>query len=175
MTGTPTPRSRSFRSISGTAAAAASLLTVTRTSSLPACARRATWIAVASASAVSVFVIDWTTTGCSLPTGTPPTSTVTVLLRCGLLMAGACLRGRAQAGDVESGDPQNKRHQEYEADGIGEPFGAKADPGPEQPLEDEHCHAPPVERWEGQDVHDCEVDGQDAGDVEQDEGPGGEQ
>ena len=38
MTGTPTPRSRSFRTISGTAAAAASLLTVTRTSSLPACA-----------------------------------------------------------------------------------------------------------------------------------------
>ena len=52
-----------MRSISGTAAAAASLLTVTRTSSLPACASRATWIAVASESAVSVLVIDCTTTG----------------------------------------------------------------------------------------------------------------
>ena len=61
--------------MSGTAAAAASLLTVTRTSSLPACASRATWIAVASASAVSVLVIDWTTTGWALPTRTPPTST----------------------------------------------------------------------------------------------------
>ena len=34
----------------------------------------ATWRAVASASAVSVFVIDWTTIGWPDPTGTPPTS-----------------------------------------------------------------------------------------------------
>jgi hypothetical protein len=40
-------------------------------------------MAVASASAVSVLVIDWTTTGCAEPTGTPPTSTVVV----GLLIA----------------------------------------------------------------------------------------
>ena len=53
--------------ISGTAARAASVLTVTRTSCEPAWARRATWIAVASASAVSVFVIDWTTTGWAEP------------------------------------------------------------------------------------------------------------
>src|SRR5512135_738857 len=81
MTGTPTPRSRSFRIMSGTARAAASVLTVTRTSSLPAWARRATWIAVASGSAVSVFVIDWTTTGWRPPTGTPPTRTVTLSRR----------------------------------------------------------------------------------------------
>ena len=62
----------------GTAAAAASVLTVIRTSCEPAWASRATWIAVASASAVSVFVIDWTTTGWALPTSTPPTSTLTV-------------------------------------------------------------------------------------------------
>ena len=67
-----------MRTISGTAAAAASVLTVTRTSCDPACASRATWIAVASASAVSVLVIDWTTTGCAEPTSTPPTSTLTV-------------------------------------------------------------------------------------------------
>jgi hypothetical protein len=34
-------------------------------------------MAVASGSAVSVFVIDCTTIGCAEPTGTPPTSTVT--------------------------------------------------------------------------------------------------
>ena len=49
MTGTSTPRlSRSLRIISGTAAAASSVLTVTRTSCEPAWASRATWIAVAS-------------------------------------------------------------------------------------------------------------------------------
>ena len=35
-----------------------------------------TWRTVASTSAVSVFVIDWTTIGWSEPTGTPPTRTV---------------------------------------------------------------------------------------------------
>ena len=59
----------------GRRGAAASLLTVTRTSSLPAWASAATWSAVASASAVSVFVIDWTTIGAAEPTSTPPTST----------------------------------------------------------------------------------------------------
>ena len=63
MIGTSTPRPRTLRTISGTAAAASSVLTVTRTSSEPACASRATWIAVESGSAVSVLVIDWTTTG----------------------------------------------------------------------------------------------------------------
>ena len=79
-----------MRIISGTAAAASSVLTVTRTSCEPAWARRATWIAVASASAVSVFVIDWTTIGWALPTRTPPTSTLTVGRR----------RGRSWSGDV---------------------------------------------------------------------------
>ena len=49
-----------------------------RTSSEPAWASCATWMAVASTSAVSVFVIDCTTTGCAEPTGTPPTMTVAV-------------------------------------------------------------------------------------------------
>ena len=48
MIGTSTPRPRTLRTISGTAAAASSVLTVTRTSCEPACASRATWIAVAS-------------------------------------------------------------------------------------------------------------------------------
>ena len=89
MTGTSTPRlSRSLRIISGTAAAAASVLTVTRTSCEPAWARRATWIAVPSGSAVSVLVIDWTTTGWADPTRTPPTSTETVGRRTGLSASG---------------------------------------------------------------------------------------
>jgi hypothetical protein len=49
--------------IPGTAAADASLLTVTRTSSLPARARSATCRVVDWTSAVSVLVIDWTTIG----------------------------------------------------------------------------------------------------------------
>ena len=76
MTGTSTSRT-----ISGTARAASSLLTVTRTSSLPASASARTWAIVPGMSAVSVFVIDWTTTGRALPTWTLPTSTVTVRLR----------------------------------------------------------------------------------------------
>ena len=83
MIGASTPRSRTFATISGTAAAAWSVLTVTRTSWLPAWARRATWIAVASGSAVSVLVMDWTTMGCADPTSTPPTSTDTVGRRVG--------------------------------------------------------------------------------------------
>ena len=90
MIGTSTPSPRTLRTISGTAAAASSLLTVTRTSCEPACARRATWIAVASASAVSVLVIDWTTTGWAEPTRTPPTSTLTVDRR----------RGRSESGEL---------------------------------------------------------------------------
>src|SRR5215218_1921884 len=90
MMGTATPRPRTLRTISGTAAAASSVLTVTRTSWDPAWASRATWIAVASASAVSVLVIDWTTTGWAEPTRTPPTSTETVGRRA----------GRSRAGDV---------------------------------------------------------------------------
>src|SRR5213592_5225611 len=67
--------------ISGTAFAAASLLTVTRTSSLPAAWSALTCATVPAMSAVSVLVMDWTTMGRSLPTVTPPTSTSTVFLR----------------------------------------------------------------------------------------------
>ena len=78
--------------MTGTASAAASLFTVMRTSSEPAWASCATWMAVASASAVSVFVIDCTTTGWSDPTGMPPTVTVTLWRR---LMVVMPLHGRA--------------------------------------------------------------------------------
>jgi len=45
----------------GTAWAAASVLTVTRTSSEPAWASAMTWLTVEAVSAVSVLVMDWTT------------------------------------------------------------------------------------------------------------------
>ena len=63
MMGTPTPRSSNRSTIAGIAAADSSLFTVTRTSSLPAPASSAAWRTVASTSAVSVLVIDWTTIG----------------------------------------------------------------------------------------------------------------
>ena len=60
------------------AAAASCVLTVMRTNSEPALASDATCATVAAMSAVSVFVIDWTTMGWSAPTGTFPTWEVTV-------------------------------------------------------------------------------------------------
>src|SRR5258706_8394975 len=78
MTGSGAPRRSSSSTIRGTAAAASSLLTVTRTSSLPASASAAAWATVAMTSAVSVLVIAWTTMGCRLPTGTDPIRTVGV-------------------------------------------------------------------------------------------------
>src|SRR5918999_5623854 len=81
MIGASQASSRTRSTISGTAAAAASLLTVMRTSSEPARASATIWAAVEAASAVSVFVIDCTTTGCDDPTGTPPMWVVTVCLR----------------------------------------------------------------------------------------------
>src|SRR5918995_2797965 len=117
MIGTSTPRPRTLRTMSGTAAAASSVLTVTRTSSDPACASRATWIAVASASAVSVFVIDWTTIGRAPPTRTPPTSTVTVDRRIGASITtsrGAEGAPGEGADDVVPGHPDDEGEQEHE-------------------------------------------------------------
>src|ERR1700761_7036690 len=58
-----------------------------RTSSEPARAREATCWIVDSTSAVSVLVIDWTTTGASDPTRMPPMLTVTAWRR---WIAGMC-------------------------------------------------------------------------------------
>src|SRR5215470_3036505 len=65
----------------GTAAAASSRSTVIRTISDPARARAATCWAVDSTAAVSVLVMDWTTTGVPPPTVILPTWTGTVLWR----------------------------------------------------------------------------------------------
>src|SRR5512138_3411373 len=72
--------------ISGTAFAAPSLLTVTRTSSLPAAWSALTCATVPATSAVSVLVMDCTTMGRLPPTLTPPTSTATVFRRSGMLI-----------------------------------------------------------------------------------------
>src|SRR5688572_23578342 len=81
MMGTRQPNLSSVSIIFGTAAAACSVFTVTRTSSEPACARASVWLTVAGTSTVSVLVIDWMTIGCSPPTLTPPTSTTTAFRR----------------------------------------------------------------------------------------------
>src|SRR5882724_1344633 len=70
----------------GRAAAAASLLTVTRTSSEPARASAATCWMVPAISAVSVLVMDWTAMGAPLPMRTPPTMAVWVFLRWNMAM-----------------------------------------------------------------------------------------
>ena len=67
--------------ISGTAGRGSSVLTVTRTSSLPALAKRRHLAHRASTSAVSVLVIDCTTTGWQEPTRTRPMRVVTVWRR----------------------------------------------------------------------------------------------
>src|SRR6516162_3225794 len=97
--GTATPICVSRSLMCGTAAAASSRSTVTRTSSEPARASAAACRAVASTSAVSVLVIDWTTTGASPPTVTPATSTATDRRRfCGpaSLMSGSLSEDRCQ-------------------------------------------------------------------------------
>ncbi len=63
MMGTRTPNLSKVSTIFGTARAASSVFTVTRTSSEPACASAITWLTVDATSAVSVLVIDWTTIG----------------------------------------------------------------------------------------------------------------
>ena len=73
--GTSQPISSSRRRMSATWAAASGELTVMRTTSEPACASWYTCSTVAAASAVSVLVIDCTTTGASEPTKTWPTRT----------------------------------------------------------------------------------------------------
>src|SRR4029079_15873669 len=77
--GAVTPASSIRRLMSGTAAAGSGTLTVTRTISEPAPASSMHCAAVDAASAVSVMVIDWTTTGAPPPTWTLPTRTPTVL------------------------------------------------------------------------------------------------
>ena len=61
------------RTMAGSAAAAASSGTASRTMSAPCSASARTCERVAAASAVRVVVIDWTAMGAPPPTGTRPT------------------------------------------------------------------------------------------------------
>ena len=70
--------------------------TETRTRSQPAAARARTCSSVAAASAVSVEVIDWTTTGAPPPIVTDPTRTGRVFSR-GSVSAMAASQGRKPA------------------------------------------------------------------------------
>ena len=71
-----------------TCAAASGEFTVMRTSSEPARHSSATWRAVPSASAVSVLVIDCTTTGAPPPIATAPTMTRLETLRSAMAIPG---------------------------------------------------------------------------------------
>src|SRR5437763_28407 len=93
--------------MAGTARAASSVLTVTRTSSLPAACSARTCAAVAAASAVSVLVMDWTTIGCALPTKTPPTLTVMVGRR---MLTGTKYSARATPASLEDFVVQHDAH-----------------------------------------------------------------
>src|SRR5262245_21394609 len=81
MSGASPPASSIRRLISGTAAAASGMLTVIRTISEPARASSMHCWHVDLTSTVSVFDIDWTTTGAPPPTMTLPTRTPTVAWR----------------------------------------------------------------------------------------------
>src|SRR5664280_161493 len=81
MSGTPQPAASRRARISGTAAAASGRFTVTRTSSEPATASSSACSVVAATSAVSVEVIDCTTTGAPPPIRTVPTCTAWVRRR----------------------------------------------------------------------------------------------
>ena len=72
MSGASQPASSIRCLISGTAAAASGTLTVTRTISDPGFGQLDDLLRGARASAVSVIVIDWTTTGAPPPTWTRP-------------------------------------------------------------------------------------------------------
>src|SRR5580692_10609634 len=81
MIGALHPAASSRFLISGTAAAASGTFTVQRTISEPASASSIVCLNVDSMSAVSVFVIDWTTIGAPPPTFTWPTFTPYVFRR----------------------------------------------------------------------------------------------
>src|SRR5688500_16547605 len=120
MSGAAQPASSMRRLISGTARAASSTLTVMRTISEPAAASSTHCRAVPAASAVSVLVIDCTTTGAPPPTVTPPMRTACVgrrgasgeasLVTVGMLASGASAAAR--------GAPYARRRM---ADGPDEP------------------------------------------------------
>src|SRR5688572_31803547 len=103
MRGTVTPIWASRSRMGATAAAASVEFTVRRTSSEPARASDFTCWAVPSTSAVSVFVIDWTTMGLGPPTRTGPMVTGTLFRRGWLMGFLRMIRDLGGAGRQRSG------------------------------------------------------------------------
>src|SRR3989338_401537 len=125
MIGTSTPASATRRATSGTAAAASSLFTVTRTIWDPARARAITCSAVDAGSAVSVLVMDCTTTGCADPTATLPMCAVTVRRR-GVKTTGF---GAGDDGKLTQGwafSPRSSRRKSTEDHGVLQRLGGTA-------------------------------------------------
>ena len=164
-----------MRTISGTAAAASSVLTVTRTSCEPAWASRATWIAVPSASAVSVLVIDWTTTGWAEPDEHAADIDADRRPASRAQRVRGAHEGQdpaAQAADdVVARDPDQEGEQEHEADHVRQLLGAQAHAVTEEALERDHQHPPAIERRERQDVDDRQVGRQHARDIQREDRP----
>src|SRR5690349_16443043 len=125
MIGTLTPSAASRSRIGATAAAALASLTVMRTSSEPARASALICCAVPSMSAVSVFVIDWTTIGAVPPTVTRPTWTGMVLRRGWVMSLGGGLEQRRTL--VRHLPAAVAPHEHDEEIGIDLAFGAVAD------------------------------------------------
>ena len=182
MTGTSTPRSAELAQHLGDRRGGRFRVDRDRTSWEPAWASRATWIAVASASAVSVFVIDWTTIGWAQPTRTPPTSTLTVGRRRGSGASGVAIAGASGGAaaqdpeDVEAGDPDEEAEQEHEPDDVGQPLRAEADPRRRRcDFSTSISARPPSSGGNGQAVHQGEVGRQDARHVERQDRTGAEE
>src|SRR5215467_1586018 len=96
--GTSHPMASRRSRMRGTCAAASAVFTVTRTISEPARASSATCFAVASASAVSVLVIDWTRIGAPPPMSALPTRTCRVVC---LAMTVMALSFQREPGDLD--------------------------------------------------------------------------
>src|SRR5438270_6794143 len=199
MMGTRTPCLSSCSTMCGTPFAAASLFTVTRTSSEPARASAATCCTVEDTSAVSVLVIDCTTTGASLPTRTPPILTVTAFLRWivaivniqfsmgkrGAWMAPALLAEvqnacqRAQVQRVPDGRPRDvvkddhgrKKDNEYESDLTNALFDLTLDVATKSALDKEQQDQTAVQDGNRQQVEDAQIEADQSGVEQQQEPP----
>src|SRR5450631_3002456 len=113
--GTLTPNCARRSRIGATAAAAALVLTVMRTSSEPARARDFTCCAVPSMSSVSVLVIDCTTMGFAPPTRTESIRTAMLWRRCRItvLMRSRQPRGLPDSQAPAAIAPHEYRHVEH--------------------------------------------------------------
>src|SRR5580658_1384126 len=182
MMGTRRPCLSSSSTMRGTAAAASSLLTVTRTSSDPARDSAAHCWTVEGTSAVSVLVMDCTTMGASEPTRTPPTTTVTVFLR-GIIAMETISLSRGERGtaattadssapaqslrQVVVDDHDGEQHQEDERGLVDALFDAQADVAPHESFDEKEQDHAAIHNWDRQQVKDAEVQADPGGQFHQ--------